>query len=131
MLKVEFGKKIPLQLTLNTEEATKHIVASLINIDTGAVIQAGIILANVLDGTYANLDIVMPGVPNIKAIAFVFEADTVTPSLTTPQKFTELIQLDLGRNNIGFLLNGSIKKVDKLVGSIKESVTLIGTLRDE
>ena len=138
MISIKFGAKIPLELTLNTEETDKYILASLINLQTGGLIQENIILTHLLNGTYSNFEVSMPSISFVKVVAFVFENDEVTPSYTTPQKYEDVFALDLSSCNSNKLVGkiyknpfvGKLNNVNKLSGKITELEKFVGKISD-
>ena len=138
MNNINFGAKIPLELALNTEESDKYIVASLVDLQTGDLIQDDIVLNHLSNGVYSNFDISMPSVLFIKAIALVFENDEITPSYTTPQKYEQVFSLNVsksdGKTLIGKIIKnpliGKIKSIEKLNGKIKSIQVLSGKIND-
>ncbi len=126
MDKIKFDAKIPIEVVLNTDEQDKYIVAELRDLKTGGLIQDDIILVYT-NGTYINFENSMPAISFVKAVAFVFENDEITPSFTTPQKYEKTFALDISDSGnkklegeiVNNLLFGEVKEIEQLEGEIE------------
>lgn len=131
---VLLGDKIPLQAQETSRDATKVVRVNLINLVTGATIQAGILLDNSGDGLYTNNDIIMPNIDHILAQYFVFDSDGTTPNTTGDQAVTDVFALAESSAEVRItdaVIQGQVKDENLLDGIVLEDENILGATQKD